>query len=286
MSDLLFSSPSAVISDRIIYTPSAFAKTSLLFLQETGELKAQKPHENSRIGLDSYLFFIVISGSGELVYNGDSFHLKENDCVFVDCRKPYSHRTADDLWKLKWVHFNGSNMQSIYDKYIERGGEPCFCADDPIGCLSLLNEIYSIAGSDDYIRDMKLNEKLCSLLTLIMSKSWHPERSKQTAKRQGLVGIKAWIDEHFREKFTLEDLSKRFFIDKYYLIKIFKQQYGITINAYISNKRINQAKMLLRFTDESIEQIAEEVGIMDPNYFTRQFKKIEGIIPKEYRKQW
>ena len=73
----------SVTSNRIIYTPSEFAKTSLLHLQETGELKAERPHTNSRSGLDSYLFFIVISGSGNLIYDDATYKLKTNDCVFI-----------------------------------------------------------------------------------------------------------------------------------------------------------------------------------------------------------
>ena len=275
----------SVTSNRIIYTPSEFAKTSLLHLQETGELKAERPHTNSRSGLDSYLFFIVISGSGNLIYDDATYKLKTNDCVFIDCKKPYSHSTSDNLWQLKWVHFNGANLQNIYDKYISRGGEPVFDAENTEECIRLLDEIYRIADSADYIRDMKINEKLGSLLTMIMSKSWHPENSKQALKRQEIGSIKAWLDEHYKEKIMLDELAKQFFIDKFYLSKIFKEKYGITINAYVSQKRITSAKRMLRFSDKTIEQIGCAIGINDTNYFTRLFRKIEGITPGECKRQ-
>ena len=275
-----------VTSNRIIYTPSEFAKSSLLYLQETGELKAQRPHTKSRSGLDSCLFFIVLSGAGELRYNDKPYPLKKNSCIFIDCRQAYAHVTSDDLWKLKWVHFNGHSMTDIYNKYLSRGGEPTFEAEQPEPYDSLLDEILNIASSDDYIRDMKLNEKLASLLTLIMSKSWHPGKAQTAKKRGELSNIKSWLDTHYSEKISLDELAKRFYIDKYYLSKIFKEQYGITINAYISRKKITAAKQLLRFSDKSIEQIGFEIGISDTNYFTRLFKKIEGITPGEYRKRW
>ena len=59
-----------VTSNRIIYTPSAFAKSNLIYLQETGQLQAKKPHVSQRENLSSYLFFIVKSGSGTLTYEG------------------------------------------------------------------------------------------------------------------------------------------------------------------------------------------------------------------------
>ena len=275
-----------VSSNRIIYTPSEFARASLIHLQETGTLQAKYPHTNKRSGLDSYLFFIVLSGSGELQYNDSTYKLKPNDCVFIDCKQPYAHITSNDLWKLQWVHFNGQSMSEIYNKYISRGGEPAFTIEQPEQCVQLMNDIFMIASSDDYIRDMKINEKLSSLLTIIMSKSWHPNNKKPAQKRGELSSVKAWLDAHYTEKVNLDELAKLFFIDKFYLTKIFKEQYGTTINTYISQKRITAAKQLLRFSDKTIEQISAEIGISDTNYFTRLFKKIEGIPPGEYRQQW
>ena len=102
-----------VTSSRIIYTPSVFAKTNLIHLQEIGKLKAQKPHVSKRENLSSYLFFMVLSGSGTLEYRDSTFQLGKGDCVFLDCRKAYSHRSSEDLWSLKWVHFYGPNMSGI-----------------------------------------------------------------------------------------------------------------------------------------------------------------------------
>ena len=60
---------SIVTSNRILYTPSSFARSSLLHLQEIGELEARRAHTSSRSGLQSFLFFTVVSGSGTLSYN-------------------------------------------------------------------------------------------------------------------------------------------------------------------------------------------------------------------------
>jgi len=92
-----------VNTTRIIYTPSEFAKTSLLHVQEIGTLQAQKPHVSKREDLDSYLFFMVRSGSGELHYAHNTYPLGVGDCVFIDCRSAYFHETKDDLWSLSWV---------------------------------------------------------------------------------------------------------------------------------------------------------------------------------------
>ena len=102
-----------VDSERVVCTPSDFAKNSLVYLQEAGWLKALKRHVSLRSHLDSWLFLIVKKGSGTLVYQGERYFLQAGDCAFLDCRKEYSHETDDSLWELGWAHFNGNTVKDI-----------------------------------------------------------------------------------------------------------------------------------------------------------------------------
>lgn len=278
---------SLVTTSRILYTPSAFARTSLIHLQETGSLRATKPHTSQRENLASYLFFLVCSGGGTLQYAGRTRPLRAGDCVFLDCQKPYSHRTSDDLWQLKWVHFYGPNMNSIYDKYTERGGGPCFHPKNPEPYDRLLNKLYETAASEDHVRDMRIFETLAALLTLLMDESWDPESRRHSPfRKQDLQEIKEYLDRHYAQRITLDDLADRFYINKFYLTRIFKEQFGTSINNYLLQTRITHAKQLLRFTDRTIESIGRECGIEDANYFSRMFRKVEGISPGEFRRMW
>lgn len=276
-----------VKSDRIIYTPSTFAKTNLIHLQEVGNLTAQVPHDSARNNLFSFLFFLVTSGSGILQYRGVTHQLQPGNCVFLNCHSPYLHRSSEDLWSLQWIHFYGPNMSGIYEKYLERGGKDVFTPSTLLPYTNLVAQTYQLADSSDYLRDMKIYEKLVELLTLLMEESWNPsEYTKNSVKRQSLQHVKDYLDHHFQEKIVLDTLSDIFYINKYYLTRVFKEQFGITINNYLLQIRITHAKQLLRFSDLSIETIGNECGIPDANYFSRVFKKIEGSTPGEYRRQW
>ena len=280
-----FQSPSpSVSSRRILYTASSFAKSNLIFLQETGSLKALRPHVSRRDNLQSYLCMMVLDGSGYIEYEGRHYDMKKGDCAFIDCMRSYSHSTGADVWSLQWVHFYGENMPAIYEKYIERGGLPVFTPENGERYADIFSNLYNIAGSEDYIRDMKLNALLNELLAVIMEQSWHPENASGGKKRRELVEIKSFLDEHYMEKITLDSLAASFYIDKFYMSKIFKETYGTTINAYILSKRITQAKKMLRFTELSIDEIGSRVGMNDANYFSRSFKKLEGISPSEYKR--
>ena len=279
---------SIVASNRILYTPSSFARTSLLHLQEIGDLEARKPHVSSRSNLASFLFFIVTKGAGELVYDGKKYKLSAGSLVFINCEKPYSHTTSEDnLWTLRWAHFYGAAMSLIYQKYCERGGRPAFTPSDSAPFFAVLDNLFSLASGSDYIRDMRINEELNRLCTLLMAESWHPEDQEDLPPKRSLVlPVKEYLDEHYPEKITLDGLAERFYINKYYLAKMFKEQYGQPINAYLLSVRITKAKQLLRFTDKPVEQIGLECGLGAAHYFSSKFKEVEGVPPSRYREQW
>ena len=308
----LFTSSPSVQSSRILYTPSPFARSSLLHLQEVGSLSAIRPHTSKREKLQSYLCFMVEDGEGELVYEGKKYELKTGDVVFIDCRKAYSHSTGmnlnAELWSLRWCHFYGPSMPAIYAKYCERGGLPVIrgadvsvdlargadmgrrddvsCGADVSQYVAILTDIYTLASSSDYIRDMRINGKLNDLLTLLMESSWHREAHTNAPKKMEISRVKSFLDEHYEEKLSLESVASHFFIDKHYLARLFKEQYGVTLVTYLQQVRITHAKRMLRFTDKSIEEIGLECGIGELNYFSRVFKKLEGVSPSEFRRVW
>ena len=146
-----------VNTTRIIYTPSDFARNTLFHVQEIGTLQAQKPHISKRENLDSYLFFLVRSGSGSLYYEDNYYALSAGDCVFIDCKTAYFHETKEDLWSLSWIHFNGPEIAGIYQKYKERGGLPAFSSNRFLLYEDCFDRLYDIAAGNSFVRDMKIN---------------------------------------------------------------------------------------------------------------------------------
>lgn len=280
-----------ILTSRVIYTPSAFARESLLYLQETGSLTSLQTHRTGRQNLDSYLVFTVASGSGTVSYASTEEKLSPGDCVFIDCRTPYYHESdPHDFWTLQWVHFNGLCMPGIYEKYKERGGRPVFRASDSQQYITLLSSLYNVASSDSYVRDMEINSILSRLLTFLMIDAWdsnrHQPDSRGRSAALNLESVRQYIFSNYTDRITLGSLAENFFVNKYHLTKTFKEKYGITIQQYLQSMRVNKAKHLLRFTDEPIEQIGLDTGIGEAHYFIRVFKKVEGMTPGEFRKLW
>ena len=93
-----------------------------------------------------------------------------------------------------------------------------------------------------------------------------------------------YIMEHSSEIYGLEDLANRFYLDKSYLSRIFKEVTNFTVNEFINRQRIDHAKNLLLEDSLTMEDISKKLGYERLSYFDRVFKKYTGLSPLQYRK--
>jgi AraC-like DNA-binding protein len=96
--------------------------------------------------------------------------------------------------------------------------------------------------------------------------------------------IARYLDDNYKEKITIDELSFIFKTNRTTLCKEFKNVYNKTIIEYLNDKKILKAKEKIKNTNKTLTEISEELNFDSIHYFTRFFKKITGISPKEYRK--
>ena len=94
-----------------------------------------------------------------------------------------------------------------------------------------------------------------------------------------------YIETHYYEKITLDQLAEMVYLSPAYLSRIFKKETGTTFNDYLIQVRIGKAKNLLHHKDLRVTDIAEAVGFDDQSYFTKVFRRIVGVTPLKYRQQ-
>lgn len=99
--------------------------------------------------------------------------------------------------------------------------------------------------------------------------------------REAIEYIRVNLDQDL----NLEDISNAIKISQYELSRKFKKETGVAITEYINKLRINEALSLLENGNISITDIAQMIGFNDVNYFTKVFKKLQGITPSEYKKK-
>ncbi|WNS42924.1 response regulator [Paenibacillus sp. MMS20-IR301] len=111
--------------------------------------------------------------------------------------------------------------------------------------------------------------------------------SSGTGQAQGsrlVLEIREYLNQNYAQDMTLQHIAERFFISRENVSRKFKQITGENLSDYLTNLRVEKAKMLLQNTNLRLSQISELVGYEDEKYFSRVFKKSTGVTPREYRK--
>ncbi|AET68573.1 response regulator containing CheY-like receiver domain and AraC-type DNA-binding domain [Desulfosporosinus orientis DSM 765] len=110
-----------------------------------------------------------------------------------------------------------------------------------------------------------------------------PDFNKYQKNFKEIQKAAEFIKINFRKKITIENIAQAVYLSPCYISRLFKQNLGCTISEYITQVRIENAKMMLKSSQYNVTQVAKESGFEDPTYFARVFKKIEGITPSRYR---
>ncbi len=92
-----------------------------------------------------------------------------------------------------------------------------------------------------------------------------------------------YIQEHYSEQVTLNEVAENIYVSTFYISRMFKKELGKSFVDYLNDVRIEKSKELLKDIKYKTYEVAEIVGISDPHYFSKLFKKYSGMTPSEYR---
>lgn len=160
----------------------------------------------------------------------------------------------------------------------------------------------SKVSSDEYVKDCFLemyneytkSEKMSDMmmkscayrLVAYLGRKYAKNGSVNTdsQKLTRLRSLLEYIENNYHEKITTKDLASYCFISEEHLCRFFKKSVGKTVSEYVNQYRVEKASVLLMNTEDTIGNVGESVGFEDINYFSRIFKRIKGVTPREYRK--
>lgn len=112
-------------------------------------------------------------------------------------------------------------------------------------------------------------------------------RSISQSKSERCLGTvalaQAYIQKNYRRDLTLDEVSREVHVSPYYFSKLFKEETGENFVEYLTKLRIRKAKPMLLEPGSSVKQVCLSVGYSDPSYFSRIFKRYEGVTPTEFR---
>ncbi len=147
-----------------------------------------------------------------------------------------------------------------------------------------LSKAFQIKYKNDQNDSQFLRSSVIRLLGYLVQNFRNISIQRQNpVKRQKLLDVFDYVQRHYNEKITLEDLSKKVYLNRSYISHCFSKYLGISFYEYLSQVRLFHAELLLH-GNNAITEIAQECGFPNSNAITSVFKKYRNTTPREYRK--
>lgn len=223
----------------------------------------------------------VLSGKIIVTIDKDVAELKAGDCSIAFPNTIHYYKTEEESHILLLI-FDAEFVSDFLIEFINyRPISPFIKGEQlPSNVLPIIDVLSSNSGKPVNARLMKgyLLIFLCRLfeqLSLVKQEEQMNSDVLQTA----LI----YIDCHFTEAITLEDVAKQISTSKFHLSRFFSKKLQTSFNAYVNSRRVELAKTLLRNTNESITSIAFDSGFNSTRSFYRAFQSLCGVTPMEYR---
>ena len=195
-----------------------------------------------------------------------------------------NHRVATTHWGFKDLFEQRyPNILLNVDQLITRD-EHIYCAGGGLAWfdvgLHLIERFYGFEIAIQTAKSFVIDYRRDSQLSYSLMRIAKPYQDELVQK------VQKWLELHFHEQFSIEDLAQQFNVTLRTLIRHFNSALNLPPNRYLQSIRIEAAQKRLEETEHSIDVIMQAVGYQDPSSFRRLFRKKTGLTPLEYRRRF
>lgn len=245
-------------------------------LKEVDEIAGSKgPSVYKRRKLEHYALFVIVKGTAILsadtklhVFSPDSVVFgRPGQFVWIESELPPEGR-------IYALYFD---LEEVPDRSFPLAGQlqVALGEEDAALCAELAGHWRSANGLMRMRSQAAFYELLCAIV-----------RSASLENAEGLKGdlarIKQYMEQHYREEITIEQLADEMNVSARHFRRLFKDAYKISANEYLTQLRISRAKQLFSGTEEQFSDIACQVGYPNETHFRRMFKQQVGMPPALY----
>ncbi len=241
---------------------------------------------------DGYEIYLQLGGKRYLFYDNICYTLERGDMVIF---KPFDIHYAEsreaDYYERYVLNFREDELMSILSE-----SEHHFLFEKINGCVIHLNEeqtetIYGyFLRTEEYSKQNSLFSKTLlktAVFQLILKAIEYTEGSLEVTGEQieeNIIKALRYIAKHYTENISLDDISEKAHMSKFYFCRKFHSTTGATVLEYLNNLRLTKVHNLLLSTKMSIDEIAVSTGFSSAVNLTRAFKKVYGNSPRDFRK--
>jgi YesN/AraC family two-component response regulator len=247
----------------------------------------------------------ISKGQAATTMNNHYYHLNEGDLIFFASGVYHQNEILSEQASFIGIHFSFLNNFDIITeddmivneqdvqehKFTVEITQSPFSklSSDPVykptrACVQLMEELVHEFNNRAPGYELICKGYMLQILTLLLRNQFTKRLEDKSVHSTAIRKIMQDIQHNPAYRWTNKEFAKRMNVNEDYMAKLFKTFVGMKPSVYIGTTRHHMARQLLRESNLSIEVIGEKVGYDDAHYFSRIFRKYEGISPSEYRK--
>lgn len=225
-----------------------------------------------------YELELIIEGEGKHVVNGETGTLKTGDVVFVTPMDRHGYESC--LIRTITVHFSGMYLSPMFKNALSQSKNRII-SDVGSTVRRYFEETHKVFMGDGGYKEVKL-KNLVELILLELMPDSFADANSSFGVADRLSEAIGYINVNFTKEITLSSIESQFGLTSSYFSHAFKKRTGKTFVSYIAEKRVDYAKKLL-LSGERVIDTCYECGFSSERNFTRRFKELTGVSPKEYK---
>lgn len=236
-------------------------------------------------GAEQHILIFCRAGSGWYEIDGERREIGVDEALIIPRGVPHCYGASeDDPWSIQWVHFVGTEADFFI--YHLPSHEYCLSVDPKCAARieTLFEESYaSFVGGFVLHRLVYCAQVVHHLLGSLFFNNTAFSPTLRTSDFHSVEPTLAFLHANIARSLTLSEMAKHAGLSASHFSYLFKQQTGYSPVDYFIHLKMQHACALLSLTKKPIHEIGGEVGYDDPYYFSRLFKKVMGVSPRDYR---
>jgi AraC-like DNA-binding protein len=234
---------------------------------------------------DGYALGVIEQGALAFSYRGERLIAPAGTINLVIPGEAHDGQAATPAgWSYRMFYLESDLLEKVAAELFGRASQPFFSAGvihDP-GLASQIATVHRLLERQD---SMKLEQEALVLNLLATFIARHSEQRAELCcdahEDQAVKVAKEYIEAHYSENISLQDLVQACHLSSFYLIRIFRRRFGVPPHVFLKQVRIRRAKDCLAKGSLPVV-VAQETGFVDQSHFSRQFKQITGLTPGQY----
>lgn len=237
-------------------------------------------------GSDQVIFIYCVKGAGWCDMGGKRHAVEPGDLLVVPSDVPHTYGAASGQpWSIYWFHAIGQLLPEYLRSLGITPERPVVWTGEDLRLIALFEEALEVIEHDyAYVDLLHASHTLAHLISLMVRLRQERGRGELDAD-QKVAQCLAYIKQHLEQPLSLGALAALANLSPSRFTELFRKQTGTSPHQYLQRLRIHQACQLLDSTNLNLKQIAAQLGYQDQFHFSRVFKTLKELSPKNYRRR-